>query len=124
MEVSGQLHVLATLPRGKGPPLTSRYPLAPEPVWTRWQRESKPTPAGNRIEVIQPKGQSLYWPSYRGSYVAWYDYEWSVGNDVEGEVIFCLKVLTNFFLGFIMTMIQLQKYRGWKHSIILEDDHE
>jgi len=43
---------------------------------------------------------------------------------VEGEVIFCLKVLTNFFLGFIMTMIQLQKYRGWKHSIILEDDHE
>jgi len=44
MEESGQLHVPATLPRGR----------APEPVWTRWRKEKIHAHIGNRTSVVQP----------------------------------------------------------------------
>jgi hypothetical protein len=56
MEVSGQLHAAAALPRGNSP----RYPLnkeagwAPYLVFTLWSREEFLAPAGNRTPAIQP----------------------------------------------------------------------
>jgi hypothetical protein len=50
MQVSGQLHALATLPPGERAPGTPRKGgwVGPEPFWTRWWREKFPAPAGNR----------------------------------------------------------------------------
>jgi hypothetical protein len=44
MEVSEQLHSQAALPPRKEHPVFIRYEAgwAPEPVWTRWQREKFP----------------------------------------------------------------------------------
>jgi len=41
--VSGLFHSSVALPPGKQSPTP-----APEPIWTRWQREKFPAPAGNR----------------------------------------------------------------------------
>jgi hypothetical protein len=41
IEVNGQLHAIAALPPGKESPVPIGYEAerAPEPVWTRWQKE-------------------------------------------------------------------------------------
>jgi hypothetical protein len=69
VEISGQHHALAALSPYREPPQHIRYEVGwvPEPVWTRWRRESNPAvSAGNRTPVLQPVAQSLYWLSYRG----------------------------------------------------------
>jgi hypothetical protein len=55
MEVSGQLHALATMTPGKEPPVPIGYEAgsAPEPVWTLWGKEKSCT-AGNRTRDVQP----------------------------------------------------------------------
>jgi len=42
---SGQLHSLTTLPVGKQASVSTeqKVRLAPEPVWTQWQRENYPS---------------------------------------------------------------------------------
>jgi hypothetical protein len=53
MEVSGQLHVPASLPPGKEPLVPIGYEVgwAPEPVWTQWGREKFPAPSDQHIGV-------------------------------------------------------------------------
>jgi hypothetical protein len=72
LDRGGQLRAQATLSRGKElpEPIGQEAGGDPEPVWTRWQREYIPAPAGNRTPVVQPTAQSLYWLSYAGSLVA------------------------------------------------------
>jgi hypothetical protein len=66
MEVSGQLHAPAALPRGKSLIIHwIRGGVGPEPVWALRRREKSLTPAGNRTQAVQP----LIPPLYRLSYV-------------------------------------------------------
>jgi hypothetical protein len=54
MEMSGQLHTLATLYPGKEPlvPIGYEAGWAPEPFWMRWWREKFPAP--NRNRTLEP----------------------------------------------------------------------
>jgi hypothetical protein len=56
MEVSGLLHVLATLTPGKEPPIPIGYEArwAPELVWTLWRRKKILAPSGNRTSTVEP----------------------------------------------------------------------
>jgi hypothetical protein len=55
MEVSCQLHALASSRPGKEPqvPILFKVGWAPEPVWTLWRRE-KSYPCGNRNPAVHP----------------------------------------------------------------------
>jgi len=55
VEVSGQLHTLATLPLGKWPltPTVQEIGWAPEPVWTQMEREKILPSARNQSLAIQ-----------------------------------------------------------------------
>jgi len=50
MEMSGQLHALAALPRLKEPlvPIGYEAECIPEPFWTQRWREKFPAPTGNQ----------------------------------------------------------------------------
>jgi hypothetical protein len=56
MEVSGQLHALATLPLGKEPLvfIGKEAGWTPELVWMLWRRGKSLSPARNRTSTIQP----------------------------------------------------------------------
>jgi hypothetical protein len=54
LEVSGQLHVAAVLPPGKGPPVPigEEAGWAPESVWTLWRREKNLSMPGIEPEPV------------------------------------------------------------------------
>jgi hypothetical protein len=56
MEVSAQLHALATLPPGKSAPapIGQEAGWSPEPVWMMYRREKPLAPAGIQTQTIQP----------------------------------------------------------------------
>jgi hypothetical protein len=56
MEVSGQLHTLATSPPGKEPLVLigEEAGQAPELLWTRQWTEKFPVPAKNQTLIVQP----------------------------------------------------------------------
>jgi hypothetical protein len=56
VEVSGQLHALATLPPGKEPlvPIGWEAGWLPELVWTLQGREKSVAPSRNRTPAIRP----------------------------------------------------------------------
>jgi hypothetical protein len=63
MEMSGQFHVPAALPSGKGPPLPTS-----STHWTGgWVGRSGGGGKDKKTTVFQAVAQSLYWLSYRGS---------------------------------------------------------
>jgi hypothetical protein len=55
MEVSGQLHCLATLIPGKEPPVRIGYETGRVlvPVWTLWNKGKPFVPAGDRTPTVQ-----------------------------------------------------------------------
>jgi hypothetical protein len=69
MEVNGQLHASAALPRGNN----SRYPLAkrlggiPSRAVRGGEEKKISGPGGNRTPAVQAVVYSLYWLGYRGS---------------------------------------------------------
>jgi hypothetical protein len=68
MEVSGQLHVFATLVPEKEPPISIKWGAewTLEPVLTLWSKEKSLASDGNQTSIFQPRRPSLYRLSYLG----------------------------------------------------------